>query len=1329
MKLRKFVSIAAAVVLALSMPTSSLAANAAVRSSQSSRQELTISDEEGLLRFSESCRLDSYSQNLYVTLSADISLSGEFTPIPVFGGTFDGNGHTISGLKITKEGSHFGLFRYVQHGALVKNLTVKGVVSPSGSSEYIGGIAGNNAGNIINCNFDGSVNGSSYVGGIAGINEASGLISGCGSTGAISGEHISGGIAGSSSGTIMNCTSRCSVNTTASEAKLSIRDIDWDSIISQEEPSSMTDAGGIAGFSDGIVQGCENFGTVGYPHIGYNVGGIVGRQYGYVSACVNNGEIFGRKDVGGIVGQMEPYRSIDFDKDTAQKLLDETAVLGELCEKLISDAKAAGGTVNDKVQGLTWQMEQLRQSADDISDRAEGIYNGWADGLNEVSARVDEALDGAVPALEGFRKGLDLLSSFSSSLEKVFDEITAANDDMQSAIDSAQAGIDRLNEAIDGISEGLDDISSASKKLSEALGDADRVNDAVKTIINELGKINGEVKNIITALDEIGEACDDLADWVNGQDFEDLSDGIIELSRSLQDVTSALSRMSAALEKIVGAVDGEELQEGLDELVASINDLSDAAIHAAAALEAASQTVPDTDKATEELRAASDSISSAAEHLSNAADSLEKAVNSEQLNEGLDELETASKELSEALEDAEEALAKVTDAYEKISSSDIPEDTYDEISKQLDVINNSLSKISSCSDEIISAMNVIADEIDTAAVQDSLELISDALDKISDSTDSITSAGDNFNKAADSISSAFDTLESASGAASDAFSYLSEACEVLAEACGQLADTAKILGDKPAVEFPAADEEFTAAVDGFSNNFSGVISAISVISSTANKQGDLLMDDFQEINDEFAKINDILQEMKDKLMSDDDSGFTTDVSEDGSSSRQGTVVSCVNYGGVQGDVNIGGITGSMAIDVDFDPEDDIAQSGETSFSYSYKVRDIIDGCTNTGEVTAKKNYCGGIVGRMEMGVVRNSVENGKVTATSGSYVGGIAGSSTAAIRDCIVKASVSAMSYVGGIAGQGLILTDNAAILKVSDCTERVGAIAGFVDFSDDNTEVLRNKFVDRGTAGIDGVSYAGAAYPIDFAEFARLAGSTAEINVKFIVEGKVTDTICVDYGAALSEEDFPKIPVKSGYFAKWSDFDNECVTFPTEVEAIYSPYITVIESTEKSGEFPLVLADGFFDDVSVVKVSTESSSVFPPDNNSELRLVEIICDLEDRVITQLRFLAPSGRGSLNVMQFMNGSWKNVEFTQNGHYLIVENPQLSDGTGYFCVQLRQTEFIPALIIGGCSLLIAVNIVLWAILLKKRRAAKMARKADAEDNQDEKSEEKSEEPLK
>lgn len=1314
MRSRKIISIAAAVVLALAIPANAIAETAAPNAAntsaagQTAKRELIISDAAGLLNFAENCRLDSYSKDLYVTLSADITLSGDLTPIPIFGGTFDGNGHTISGLNITGDGSYAGLFRYVRRGALVKDLTVKGTVSPAGSAEYVGGIAGSNSGNITGCTFDGSVKGINYVGGIAGINENSGLISNCSSSGAISGEHLSGGIAGSSSGTILNSTSRCSVNTTASEAKLSIRDIDWDSIISQEEPSSMSDAGGIAGFSDGIIQGCENYGTVGYPHIGYNVGGIVGRQSGYVNNCVNHGEIFGRKDVGGIAGQMEPYRSIDFDKDTVQKLLDEMEVLGGLTDRLIENARSAGGAVNDEVQGLTWQMEKLRNSADDIADRTDVIYNGWAGGLNEISARVDEALDGVAPALDGFQEGLDLLSQFSSSLEEVFDQITAANDDMQAAIDSAQEGIDSLNAAIDEISAALDDISIAAQELGAAMGDTDRVNEAVKSMIKALNSANGEVKTICNALAKIGDACDDLEQWVTGRDFEELSDGIIELSESLQDVTKALSKVSSALQKIVNSVDADELQEGLDELDEAVAGLSKAALHAAAALEAASQEIPDTGKVSEELQAASDDIVKAAEHLSNASDHLSKAVDTQQIKEGISELEAACEELSKALSEAEKAIGQVTDAYENISGSKVPENTYDDISEQLDIINKSVQNISAYADDITGAMNEITDQIDTGAIKNSIETISQAADKISDSSDEITSAGDSFSEAADYVSAVMDTLNGASQSASDASAYLSEACRVFSDACGQLADTVKILGDKPAVEFPATDEEFTAAVDGFSANFSGIISAISSISSTAEAQSDVLLDDIQAICDEFDNITDILQEFKDKLMTkEDEDSFTTDVSEDDSTSRQGKVMSCINYGGIQGDLNVGGITGSMAIDFDFDPEDDIAYSGDTSFSFSYKVRDIIDNCTNTGEITAKKNYCGGIVGRMEMGVVRNSTENGKVTSTSGNYAGGIAGSSMAAIRSCIAKTSISALGYVGGIAGQGLVLTDNAAILDVYDCTERSGSIAGYVDFSDENAEVLRNSFVDRGTAGIDGISYDGAASPVDFARFAQIAGSTAIIDVKFIIDGEVTDTVQVDYGAALSPDKFPDIPAKEGHFAKWSEFDNNCITFPTEVEAIYTPYVTVIESAEKSGEFPLVLADGLFDDGSTVTVSTESSSIFPPDNNSELRLVEIRSDLPDGTVTQLRFLAPEGRGSLNVMQYVNGSWKNVGFTRNGHYLIVEVPQLDNGVGSFCVQRQPTDLVPILIIGGCVIIAVINIVLWTILIKRKRAAKKA----------------------
>lgn len=1321
--INKIISVVAALTLAAAVPMGSYAAGGNTSQTQTSRTEITISDAAGLRQLSQDCRLDSYSSGLYVTLTADIELSGDFTPIPVFEGTFDGAGHTISGLNLSDDGSYSGLFRYVLRGGLVKDVTVNAHITAGGSADYIGGIAGSNAGNITNCKFSGTIKGTDYIGGIAGINEKSGLISGCEAAGAMHGSHDTGGIAGSNSGTILNCSSRCSVNTTASEAKLSIQDIDWDSIMSSEEPASMTDAGGITGYSDGIIQGCENHGTVGYPHIGYNVGGIVGRQSGYVNSCVNQGEIFGRKDVGGIAGQLEPYQSIDFDKDTVQKLLDEMTVLGDQVDKLISDAKGAGDAINDQVQGLTYQMNNLRDSADDISDRTQEIYNGWTDGVNEISARVDEALDGLSPALDDFRDGFDMLSDFSSSLEEVFDQMTASSDDMQAAIDSAKSGMDTLNGAIEGVSAALDDISLAADKLSSAMGDTDKTEAAVKDMIKALNNANGEIKTITNALTKIGEACDDLQEWVTGKDFKQLSDGIVDLGEAMQDVTSALSKMSKALQKIAGSVDADQIQKGLDELASASVELSKAAVHAAAAIKAASGTIPDTDTVQKELDAAADNIIAAAEHVTKAADALNKAVDTKELSDGLSQMQTASKELSAALDDAGQAIEDITDAYDKISSSKVPGDTYDEISAQIKKMNTAIGNISNSADTINAALDVITDQIDSGAIKDSIEDVSAAADKLSAAADEIAASGDSFNDATDSISKALDSLQGASESASDASSYLSDACSKFSDGADKLSKLVKKLGDKPTVEFPAADDDFTAAVDSFSNNFAGITSALSAISSTAERQGDILLDDVQAISDEFGKITDILQELKDKAMNNDDSsdGFTTDVSEDESSSRNGKAASCINYGGVQGDLNVGGITGSMAIDVDFDPEDDIASSGDHSLSFSYKIRDIIENCTNTGEITAKKNYCGGIVGKQDMGVVRGSVQNGKVTSTNGSYAGGIAGGSSSAIRKCISKATVSASSYVGGIAGQGLILTDNASILDAYDYTECVGAVAGYVDFTDENAEVLRNSFVDRGIAAIDNISYSGKAVPVDFARYRELAGAAAVIDVKFMVDGQLADTIQVDYGGKLRTSDFPEIPAKDGCFARWSDFDNDCITFPVVVEAVYTPYVTVIESDEQSEDgFALVLADGLFDDGSKIKVSTQSSSVFAPDNNSELRMIKIVSDVTDSSATQLRFLKPEGRGNVNVMQFVNGAWKSVSFTDNGHYLLVEDPMLDNGSGTFCVQLQTMDIVPIIIIGGCALIALVNVILWTILIKRKRAARRAaNSAETKENAEEK----------
>lgn len=119
-----------------------------------------IKSAEDLRSLAHSCTLDSWSRGKTVVLDNDIVLeSDDALPIPTFGGTFRGNGHTISGLSITQSVSPAGLFGVLQKDAVIKNLNVEGTVTPSGDSENIGGIVGENHGTIESCTFNGSVSG------------------------------------------------------------------------------------------------------------------------------------------------------------------------------------------------------------------------------------------------------------------------------------------------------------------------------------------------------------------------------------------------------------------------------------------------------------------------------------------------------------------------------------------------------------------------------------------------------------------------------------------------------------------------------------------------------------------------------------------------------------------------------------------------------------------------------------------------------------------------------------------------------------------------------------------------------------------------------------------------------------------------------------------------------------------------------------------------------------------------------------------------------------------------------------------------------------------
>ena len=94
-------------------------------------ETISIRTPEELVTFSQNCVSETYSKGKRFVLEADVNLQGtDFNPIPVFAGIFDGNGHTIIGLSIQKAGSDLGFFRYVEEGAIVRQLTVHGTITP-----------------------------------------------------------------------------------------------------------------------------------------------------------------------------------------------------------------------------------------------------------------------------------------------------------------------------------------------------------------------------------------------------------------------------------------------------------------------------------------------------------------------------------------------------------------------------------------------------------------------------------------------------------------------------------------------------------------------------------------------------------------------------------------------------------------------------------------------------------------------------------------------------------------------------------------------------------------------------------------------------------------------------------------------------------------------------------------------------------------------------------------------------------------------------------------------------------------------------------------------
>ena len=421
---------------------------------------LRIGSAEDFLAFAENCALDSWSQGAQVQLLADISLEGtDFAPIPTFGGSFDGGGHTISGLSLTQSLSPAGLFGTLQPTAVVKNLTVQGTVTPGGDGLSVGGIVGENHGMVEDCAFTGTVAGEINTGGIAGMNY--GTLRACRAEGSVTGDNRTGGIAGYNFGRIASCRSDASVNTESVDPTINPKNLrlnfnlDFSQTANLDAADAASDTGGIAGYSSGTITDCVNTGPVGYPHIGYNLGGIAGRSCGFVEGCRNEGFITGRKDVGGVVGQIEPHIQTILSPDYLETLSKQFENLGGLVSRAGSNGADMGGDVQSCIQTLTGYQSNARSALESlVSGAASGEVNEEA--LSSLGSAVQGMANTSGDLRNAIGQGVDTLtndiSAISGQISAISRTFALATEDAkkETVTDISEVDLDAITEGLVG---------------------------------------------------------------------------------------------------------------------------------------------------------------------------------------------------------------------------------------------------------------------------------------------------------------------------------------------------------------------------------------------------------------------------------------------------------------------------------------------------------------------------------------------------------------------------------------------------------------------------------------------------------------------------------------------------------------------------------------------------------------------------------------------------------------------------------------------------------------------------------------------------------------
>ena len=963
--------------------------------------------------------------------------------------------------------------------------------------------------------------------------------------------------------------------------------------------------GAIVGVNAGSVLDCTFSGTVTGKN---NVGGIVGEnmETGEVSGCTMSGAVQGRRRTGGIAGLNRGILLKCWNEATVNATAPgESVTASEAAFDTGGIAGASTGVLQSCTNAGSVGIAHIGYNVGGIVGRQSGYIAG-AENRGIVRGRKD------VGGIAGQSEpDITLLAD-----PTVLSELRSQLNTLGELIDSALAG----NEA---------NRSGLATQFQQVQRNTNTARDLSRRLVEESSNSR---ETTVTNIRSIASS-----------------------------VAGALDRIKLSLTTFSGATTRAATAEGLFDL--SIDALDDTGILEPDTIDALRNGAEELHSATEELTEAISRLQSGMEELESAVLVQDDAAQKNALwtlSDGIGAVAEAKTQRRNALE----AMGNALNRGFPLNINDA---------------QSALGRVNSSLRDQVSTLRTMSDSIANVAQKSSVDwdAIEQGLRNLRQPGNSLISAVRKLPDAAGDLASALRNLEDPSGRLigpmsqmADAVDYISGIGEDLESgytefyrAVSDLQSTGPV-----SVKVTSNVEELRSTGNSLYTALGTLTNSADALTLAVNRMGESVSANLQGISQQLTAVSEAMVRTLENISTGTVGADTivTDVSDhDVSGTRLGKITESVNIGTLEADRNAGGIAGIIGIEYDLDPEDDI--TGPQTFGSTLETRAVIQACRNEGAVTTRKDYAGGIVGRMNLGTLVACENYGGVKSTAGGYVGGLAGRSGGIVRESWSRCTLSGERFVGGIAGQADVLQNCRAIptfTTMADGMQSIGSIAGNANPADGR--IQGNLFLDNGVGGIDGISYIGIAEPASW-ETLLVEGAPPEeftaCAVVFLIDGVEVERIPFEYGDDLSGIVPPEIPEKSNLHGYWPAFDTSGLHPDITLEPVYEPWITMVASDAKSGEQALVLAEGNFTRETVLNV-TESEVGAPTGADAMVMDIRIEgADLSEDDIVPLRLFNSTG-GQAAVWRFRDSRWRTVSAETNGHYLLV-NMQGDSGT--YCV--------------------------------------------------------------